>query len=400
MPKKHSNKSKDTKKLIASLAETKDKAPKADVFITEQNFDKPKETKKKSRKKLSKKVKIIIVCSLGALLLAGSVLAYTLTRPKKVERAAVQTKAAPPAKTTIPSPLTGVEVSPQLAKRPPVTVVIENLYPNARPQSGLSSAGVVYEALAEGGITRYLAVFQDGLPLEKDIGPIRSLRTYFVDWTLEYDAPVVHAGGNVDAIALIKPTGLKSLNQFYNGDYFRRISSRPAPHNLYTTGKQLDQLLKDRGYDGVPNFKPWPRKDDDSKRPGDATTITVDFSAKDYQASFAYDVDSKLYKRSLRGVSDIDANTNQQISPKNVVVISMPTHQNMTHENDLSLVMQTVGSGQAWVFTDGAVTIGRWQKDSRTDRIKFTDSTGAEIKLNRGQTWISVIPEGKTVTYQ
>lgn len=399
MPKKSIDRVKKQKKL-ATVAETHEKAPKPEVFISEQNFDQPGDTKKKPRKKLSKKAKIIIACSVVAVLLAGSAAAYMLTRPKKVERAAVQTKAAPPAKTTVPSPLTGVEVSPQLAKRPPVTVVIENLYPNARPQSGLSSAGVVYEALAEGGITRYLAVFQDGLPLEKDIGPVRSLRTYFVDWTLEYNAPVVHAGGNVDAIALIKPTGLKSLNQFYNGNYFRRISSRPAPHNLYTTGKQLDQLLKDRGYDGEPTFTPWPRKDDDTNRPGDAVNITVDFSARDYQASFAYDADSKLYKRSLRGTADIDADTNQQISPKNVVVISMPTHQNTTRENDLSLVMQTVGSGQAWVFTDGSVTVGRWQKDSRTDRIKFNDSTGAEIKLNRGQTWISVIPTDKTVNYQ
>lgn len=395
------SKSNTKQDLVKKLATATGSPPKAELFISENAFD-PKPIKHKTKHRLSKKTKIIIASVTAVILLAGSsVAAFVLTRPKPIPpQPKPAPVVAPPVKTTVPSPLTGVEISPELAKSPIVTVVIENLYPNARPQSGLTDAGVVYEALAEGGITRYLAVFGDGLKQPHDIGPIRSLRTYFVDWTLEYNAPVVHVGGNIDAIALIKPTGLKSLNQFYNGDYFRRISSRVAPHNLYSTGKQLGQLLKTRGYDNEPNFEPWKRKNDDKKRPGDAVNISVNFSGKDYLASFSYDVTSGTYKRFLRGQADIDANTKAQIAPKNVVVISMPTSQNTARPGDLSLVMKTVGSGSAWVFTDGSVTEGRWQKDSRNGRISFVDAAGKVIALNRGQTWISVLPLDRQPSYQ
>src|SRR5581483_1401572 len=120
-----------------------------------------------------------------------------------------------------------------MAKRP-FAVVVEN-HPDARPQSGLSQADVVYEALAEGGITRFLAIFQS--QDVKSIGPVRSARTYFNDWAQEWGAVYAHVGGNSDALALIKAgiPGVSDADQFFNDPYFTRISSRRPPHNTYTS---------------------------------------------------------------------------------------------------------------------------------------------------------------------
>ena len=107
------------------------------------------------------------------------------------------------------SPLSGELIEPALADRAIRSIIVEN-HPDARPQSGLSDAGVVYEALAEGGITRFQTFFLDKQP--KAIGPVRSLRTYFIDWGLEFNSPVAHAGGSADALALVKPLGMKDLN--------------------------------------------------------------------------------------------------------------------------------------------------------------------------------------------
>lgn len=310
----------------------------------------------------------------------------------------IKTAQSTPKPATVASPLTGVEVSPEAAKKPVVAVVIENLYPNARPQSGLSSAGVVYEALAEGGITRYLAIFQD--QLAPDIGPVRSLRTYFIDWGLEYDAPVAHVGGNIDALNLIKPLGMKNLDQFYNSAYFRRITSRSAPHNVYISDSQMNKLLSDRGYNGEPTFKPWLRKDDNKSTNLTASVITVNFSSADYQAKFDYDPNSNSYTRSIRNTADIDANGKVAIKPKNVIVMQIPTQFGASASGQSTAVMQTVGSGKATIFMDGVAIEATWKKDDHKARTQFFDANGKEIALNRGQTWVAVLPTDRSFSYQ
>lgn len=360
--------------------------------------DKPNKLKKR---RFSKKTKLIITAALVAAAAIAVAAVYLWPRHHApASRASVVTKnvqtTVKPA--TAPSPLTGVEVSPEAAKQPVVAVVIENFYPDARPQSGLASAGVVYEALAEGGITRYLAMYQDNLAV--DIGPVRSLRTYFVDWGLEYNAPVAHVGGNVDALDLIKPLNMKNLDQFYNGSYFRRVTSRYAPHNVYIADSQMKKLLSDRGYAAEPTFAPWPRKEDSKSTSLTASTITVNFSGADYQARFEYDPASNSYIRYIRNAPDVDANDKVPIKPKNVAVMYMPTQFGATRIGESTVTMQTVGSGKAVIFMDGVATEATWKKASHEGRTQFFDASGQEIKLNRGQTWVSVVPVGKEVTYK
>lgn len=295
------------------------------------------------------------------------------------------------------SPLTGLAVSPSVAAQPVVAVVIEN-HPDARPQSGLGSAGVVYEANAEGGITRFLALFLDTIPAT--IGPVRSLRTYFLDWGLEFHAPVAHAGGNADALDLVAPLHLKDLNALTSAaSGFYRTTDRVAPHNLYTSDAKLKGLLTRFGYTGAADFTPSPRKADTPPSAAPHPKIHIDYSYSGYQVDYAYDAAANDYARSMAGAAHIDPATGKQIHVKNVVVQMMPTTYGKTRMGEETVIMQTVGQGKGWVLRDGDAIAITWKKTDRASRTQLLDSTGKEVALNAGNTWYAVVPEGKNVSF-
>jgi len=276
-------------------------------------------------------------------------------------------------------------------------VIIEN-HPDARPQSGLSQAGVVYEANAEGGITRYQAFFLEDRP--NAIGPVRSLRTYFVDWGLEFGASVAHAGGNADALDLIDPLGLHSLNGLNIGaPFFYRTTDRYAPHNFYTSSDLLLQLVNSRGWNHPATFTPSPRQADAPTANPPHPNIHIDFSYNGYQVDYKYDAGSNDYARWLAGSPHVDANTGAQIHVKNVVVEMMPTSYGYTRIAESTVIMQTVGQGRAMVFRDGQAIEGTWKKDSHAARTRLLDGGGNEIPLDAGNTWYAIVPAGNNVSY-
>ena len=304
----------------------------------------------------------------------------------------------PPAPTTLPSPLTGVQVDPVLAQRPVTAVVVENQL-DARPQSGLSQAGVVYEALAEGGITRFLAFFQDGQAAK--IGPVRSVRTYFVDWALEFGAPVAHAGGNIDALDLINPLGMKNMDGLYNGpsSAFYRVSDRYAPHNFYSSSAALDKLEQQLGYYRPSAFTPSPRKVDSPEAAASHPVIKLNYSYNGYQVEYDYDAAHNDYVRFLAGLPHIDRETGQQLRTKNMVIEIMPTSYGQTRLGEQTVIMQTVGQGRALVFRDGGVIAGTWRKSSHNARTQLLDANGTEIALDAGITWYSILPPDRPFSY-
>lgn len=345
-----------------------------------------------------RKAAVIAVAAL--VVLGGAGFAAKVYLAKKPISLPTAKKEAPKPPPKYFSPLTGVETTKELAERPVHAVVVENS-PEARPQSGLSQAGVVYESVSEGGITRYMAVFLDEIP--KVIGPVRSLRSFFVSWTLEFGAPIGHVGGNASAIDMISPNKVHSLNQFYNGAYYYRANDRFAPHNVYTTAKQFDQILKDKQLFKPATFTPSPRKDDEP--PADGVTIphktvNVKFSYGGFDVRWVFNPAGNSYDRFLAGVVDKDRNTGKQISVKNVVVQYMPTTYGTSRNGEKQTNMQTVGSGKVVVFRDGKATVGTWKKASHKERTKLLDAEGKDIALNRGHTWYCVIPDGTgSVTY-
>ncbi|HSW79674.1 MAG TPA: DUF3048 domain-containing protein, partial [Candidatus Saccharimonadales bacterium] len=187
------------------------------------------------KEKLTKKE--FIIGSIIFVLLLGGAIAFGLTHmagAPNAQKKAEQAAAAAP--TVYYSPLTGNVVSQAETKNTVTAVMIENS-DFARPQAGLREAGVVFEAIAEAGITRFMALYQEAKP--KNIGPIRSARPYYALWALGFDAPYAHVGGSPEALGNIKQWHVKDMNQFAYGSYYHRISSREAPHNVYTS---IDKL--------------------------------------------------------------------------------------------------------------------------------------------------------------
>ncbi len=333
---------------------------------------------------------VIVVC--------GAVAGFAITHiDKKPAASAVQVKKAvkkaPPKPTTVPSNLSGLPVAPEVNQRPVTGVMIENSL-DSRPQSGLSEAGVVFEAIAEGGITRFLALYQDTQPT--DIGPIRSARPYYVKWALGFDAGYAHVGGSPQALADIRALGVKDLDQFANSGSYHRISSRAAPHNVYTGMSNLNALEAAKGYT-TSTYTGFARakKAQPAKVPT-AKTIDLNLSGPLYNVHYDYVAATNSYNRSEGGAPHMDANGNKQISPTAVVAMVVPFGiASDGHHSEY----QTIGSGQAYVFQDGNVTIGTWAKTSEKTQVTFSDAAGKPLLLNPGQTWLTAVNAPTKVTY-
>lgn len=318
--------------------------------------------------------------------------AWALLKPKKVAAPpAPVKKTETPAAVQIVSPLTGMPVTEEQSKRPVTGVMIENS-PDARPQSGLLQAGVVFEAIAEGGITRFLALFQDAQP--DYIGPVRSARPYYIDWVQGFDASYVHAGGPGDAINKIKSDGVKDLNHF--GNYFYRVNTRYAPHNLYTDFSKLDAYNKSKGYTSS-TYTSFIRKKDKKLATPTAKTIDFNISSPLYSAHFDYDAASNTYLRSEGGRPHTDERTKKQISPNVVIAMVM---QYQAAYNGVNSWYNSIGSGKVYIFQDGGVTEGTWAKTDRKAQITFKDAAGKDLPLNAGQTWISAVAGADKVSYK
>lgn len=310
-------------------------------------------------------------------------------------------------------------------KRRPLTVMIEN-HAEARPQSGLSKADVVYEMVAEGGITRFLAVYYCGGSAEDVIiGPVRSARTYFLDFASEYgDYPLyAHVGGaNVpgpaNALGQIGDYGWLSkgndLNQFSLGfptfwrDYERIGHPVATEHTMYSTTDRLWEVAHkrdldakdDEGEEWDESFKVWEFKDEaDLDERGEVKKIDFDFwsSYSEYSVNWQYDREVNLYRRFNDGQAHKDLNNDEHLQAKTVIVLLMKEKGPI---DDLKhLLYTTIGKGQAFVFQDGQVIKGTWQKKEREAKTKFLDSRGKEIVLNRGPIWIEIIPAHQEVEY-
>ncbi len=304
----------------------------------------------------------------------------------------------------------------------PLGVMIENEI-DARPQSGISFADVTYEAVAEGGITRTLNVYycQDaGI-----IGPVRSARTYFLDYISEYgDYPLyAHVGGAntpglADALGQIDTygwTGYNDLNQFSVGfpTYWRDEGRAGHPvateHTMYSETTKLWKVGETRDLTNVDkngkswdtNFVPYKFKDDAAVSDrGSINSIDIPFwGYDDYVVDWNYDNASNLYLRTNGGKPHIDRNTGKQLSAKDVVILfETENHANDGYTDNEHLLYGTTGSGRALIFMNGTEIKGTWSKDSRTSRTILTDSNGNEVTFTRGKLWFEIVAADAQIT--
>lgn len=365
------------------------------IFISKAKKDEPIMKKSRFRKfslkHASKKHKIIGGVIILILILGGIGGIYALSKnlSKPSSDPVVAAKKKPP-KTTEPSKLTGVDIPIELNKRPVTAIMIENS-PDARPQAGLKDAGIVYEAIAEGGITRFNALFMESQP--DYIGPVRSVRPYYIDLFLPFDASIVHAGGSAEGLAKLRNLGVKDIDHGANGGAFRRVGDRFAPHNLYTSMAELDRVNTQRGYTSS-KFKSLPRKK--PAKPGQviaARTINISMSSALYNVNYVHDATSNSYLRSEGGRPHVDHRSGSQLAPKVVVALVMSYSQSGIYS-----VYQTSGQGVMYVFQDGQVQQGTWKKAGSKEQFEFIDAANQTLKLNPGQTWITLVKTPGDVT--
>jgi len=331
----------------------------------------------------------IVLISLGAfVLIAGSITTFLILSykpPIKVKPLVIKVVEKPvPIPVKYYSPLTGTLVASEAITKQAVTgVMIENS-PEARPQSGLKDSGVVFEAIAEGGITRFLALYQEQKP--QLIGPVRSVRIYYVDWLAAFDASIAHVGGSAEALNEVQNGNYRNIDQSYDSNYYWRSTDRYAPHNVYTSFEKLDALNTSKGYT-TSTFTGFTRVDGKTADVLDAANINITMSSFLFNSTFAYNSTTNTYARSQAGEPHLDRESGQ-IAPS--VVIAMRVDESTLSDGHQRI--DTIGSGNATIFQNGMATNATWTKNSKTEQIKFTDIAGTDIPLIRGQTWIVAVP--------
>jgi hypothetical protein len=340
---------------------------------------------------------------------------------------------------TEPCPLNGQLYTKQeldiWKTRRPLAVMIEN-HAEARPQSGLSYADVIYEAVAEGGITRFMGVFYCGVAAENTlVAPVRSARTYFLPWVLEYDALYNHVGGagncnddTVDdrakALCQIGTYKIKNMDQFglpfkepdKSGNRvsvcFRNYDRLDHPvatehtmvcdtKGLYLFATQEDNWtnVDEKGISWDKNFVSWKFKDDakesDRGAGGSFSFVAWKGYENDYGVKWEYDKATNSYKRFNGGVAHTDLETKEQLTAKDVVIVFAKEID--TGDPHAHLLYNNIGSGDGMLYEDGKSIKITWKKADRNARTKFYDASGKEAQLNRGQIWIEMLPIGTPI---
>lgn len=330
-----------------------------------------------------------IIAGVGLILIAGIVaLALLYQKPVEISQVRITPRPKPvPAKPVIYySPLTGVAVASEAATTQPVTAIMIENSPDARPQSGLKQAGVVYEAIAEGGITRFLTLHQEDKP--QLIGPVRSVRMYYVDWLAPFNASIAHVGGSAAALAEVRNGSYRDIDQFFNPSAYWRATDRYAPHNVYTSFAKLDALNAAKGYTQS-TFTGFTRTDGKASTTPNAASIAINFGGALYNTRYIYDPANNRYDRFEAGVPHVDREDGQ-ITPS--VVIAMKVDESTVLQDGYREAITTIGSGQAVIFQNGTAQTVTWHKASRIGQTTFTDGSGKDVPLNRGQTWIAAVP--------
>lgn len=321
-------------------------------------------------------------------------------------------------------------------KRRPVLTMIENSL-DSRPQSGLSRADVVYEAVAEGGITRFMAAFYCGAVADTvKAAPIRSARIYFVNFAAGYgENPIyLHQGGannfcpscpggvkprgeidkTVDAYAALDKLGWRNgtkgndMDGGFNIGYpivvrdQYRTSSEPAAWE-HSVVANIDEVYKEadkRGFGSSSQIKKWLFQDGKANTNPTASSISFGFwdGKADYDVTWKYDSSSNLYKRFNGGKEHLDWEFNKpQLAANNVVILF--AQEKVSVDIEKHNFYQNIGTGKAQIFQNGIMIDGTWKKPTQLDREVFYDENGQEIKFVRGPIWIEVLPAGNVVNY-
>jgi hypothetical protein len=293
-------------------------------------------------------------------------------------------------------PLTGEKAkNPKETLRRPVSVKIENS-PASRPQTGLNDADIVYESIAEGGITRFNAIFHSNLP--ETVGPVRSARLSDVSIVPQYDALFYFSGSSTSVRRAVNGANLPNLSEDAGVSRpFFRSSSRSAPHNLYLRFQQAREEAERRGMRVT--WKPKPLTFSPST---DSTIAISSVSIPISQAnttSWKYDKASKTYLKGVNGVSHLDS-SGEQLRARNMVVLWVDyLGASRDKLGSTTYDIKLVGSGRASLFRDGVRVDGTWEASADGPPVLRAED-GTLIKFAPGNTWFEAVPQSVNITMQ
>lgn len=385
---------------------------------------------KKSKNQTSTK-KFIIICAVLFVVVAGAAIGAMALLANKSKNSATNNNGG--GNTVVEEPkyysrLSGLEIgTDELNNMPIFCIQVPNGTDGARPHAGLQEASIVYEAIAEAGITRFAAVFQN--PTNTAIGPIRSLRLYYLEWDTPLGCTVVHAGGADDAIYALRSGGYNEIDEgAYN---WRDGSDYIAPNNLFTDVKNLGMFVDENNIErNGASAKVYPRllpeeaerirkenqakagateTDENGKTVENTTKLVTNVAINfgnfpDFNTRYTYNPETGLYARSYEtGEQELSYNCTKklpvmsrdceqvQIAPS--AVVAMEVEEGLADDN-YHQVIQAIGEGTAYIFQNGTAVKGTWSKSSAASQIVFKDESGNEISFAPGMLWISAIPRG------
>lgn len=334
------------------------------------------------------------------------------TVPATTEPTTVPTTAPP--ETTVPptteatepppvdtNPLTGEPLDVVTDNRP-LAIMINNLV-KAVPQCGISKADMIYEIIAEGDITRFMAIFYD-LSDVGVIGPVRSVRPYFVRVAQHYGAILSSAGGSDEAIDLVGDlhwdylNGIAGAGNYFYRDEWRR-SNRGFEHSLMTTGENLLKAIEKKGIDATMedvdygfNFS-----EEVMTAGEDANTINIRFNKNGKKTIMNYDAETGLYAMTQHGNPAVDGNDDTPITFRNVVVLEANSR---VKDKKGHLEVQMTGSGTGWYARDGKIVPITWSRESNSAHYVYTDEAGNPISFGVGKTYVAIVSDGSPFSFE
>ncbi|MGL4992495.1 MAG: DUF3048 domain-containing protein [Sarcina sp.] len=291
------------------------------------------------------------------------------------------------------NPYTGKILSGEELNNKAFACIIENSN-QSRPQSGLSKADFVYETMAEGGISRFIALFSSNY-VDK-IGPIRSARSYFLDILSEFNLPFAHCGGSSDSLEEISnDTSFKSIDEMSNGKYFSRDTARNAPHNLYTSTEDILSAIDSKNFSEIKypkelNFS-------DAYWENDSLLVCNNLNLQlSHSYSTSYTFNENGYIKSMDGVESIDEYNDELLTFDNIVIqITNIT----TREDNYRLDIDLIGSGIAYVISNGKFIKGTWNKPTSMSSTLIRNDNGNIIPFSTGNTIWHIIDSSNELSF-
>lgn len=339
---------------------------------------------KKYGKKFSVIIMMLVLCLMSSLVLTGCGSSGEGTGDGGEET---------PEPVIYVNPLTGAESKEPWAARP-VQVSIDNVG-DAIPQSWLSKADLVYEFPVEGKQSRLQAIYYSQFP--EEFGPIRSTRPYFVDLTREYKAIFVAHGWSPQAKEYLQSNVVPYINAMNSSCDFYRVSDKTSPHNSYLAWSEVEAKIEEKGWwDEQQEIRPFTFLEEGAQNEGAAATyIEIDYGASDCE--YTYDAETGLYTRTVNGTAYVDHETGESIKVNNILV------QNVTSsvlDKKGRLEIDMCAGGNATLFTNGVAVEGTWSRADLDSRTIFVDAEGNEFQLSTGTSWVNVVDQNTSVSYQ